>query len=416
MSLDQEYKLHLFEGYGIELEYMLVNKETLKTQPMADQVLRTLAGEDVMAVEMGEIAWSNELALHVIEIKSNGPKKDLLALQKEMFKAINAMNKQLDSQSACLLPTAMHPFFDPDKDLKLWDAENSEIYASYDRIFSCKGHGWANLQSIHINLPFYDDAEFAKLHAAIRLVLPLLPALAASSPIVEGKRGPFLDSRLSFYLQNQRRIKSIIGEAIPEAVTSQADYKQKILQPMYRDIAPHDPTGILQHEWLNSRTAIARFERNAVEIRILDIQECLAADFAIISYVTSLIEALIGETWAKQSTQHSIELKGLREIMDVALNDGLDGVISNQCYLQCFGLSAPQTIRDVISHQVKALPTKIKQAHSPFEKDLDFILKDGNAATRMLRYLGKDMSQENITRLFQQLAKCLQTNQLLGSK
>ena len=39
---------------------------------------------------------------------------------------------------------------------------------------------------MHVNLPFADDAQFARLHAAIRLVLPLLPALAASSPIAEG--------------------------------------------------------------------------------------------------------------------------------------------------------------------------------------------------------------------------------------
>ena len=36
-----------------------------------------------------------------------------------------------------------------------------------------------------LNLPFSSDEEFGRLHAAIRLLLPLLPALAASSPLVE---------------------------------------------------------------------------------------------------------------------------------------------------------------------------------------------------------------------------------------
>ena len=57
---------------------------------------------------------------------------------------------------------------------------------AFDRIFSCQGHGWANLQSMHINLPFADDAEFGRLHAAIRFLLPLLPGLTASSPVMDG--------------------------------------------------------------------------------------------------------------------------------------------------------------------------------------------------------------------------------------
>ena len=73
------------------------------------------------------------------------------------------------------------------------------IYQTYDRIFGCKAHGWANLQSMHLNLPFADDAEFARLHAAIRLVLPIIPALAASSPIADGRPTGFMDIRMEAY-------------------------------------------------------------------------------------------------------------------------------------------------------------------------------------------------------------------------
>ena len=56
------------------------------------------------------------------------------------------------------------------------------------------------------------------------------------------------------------------------------------------DIAPLDPDGTLQHEWLNSRGAIARFDRNAIEIRVLDIQECPVADLAICFQVMSFLK------------------------------------------------------------------------------------------------------------------------------
>jgi len=38
---------------------------------------------------------------------------------------------------------------------------------------------------------------------------------------------------------------------------------------------------VLQNEWLNSRGAIARFERDTIEIRVLDSQETPAAELAI---------------------------------------------------------------------------------------------------------------------------------------
>ena len=84
------------------------------------------------------------------------------------------------------MPTGMHPWMDPAREFELWPHGDREIYAAFDRIFDCRGHGWANLQSMHLNLPFADDDEFGRLHAAIRALLPLLPALAASSPFADG--------------------------------------------------------------------------------------------------------------------------------------------------------------------------------------------------------------------------------------
>ena len=65
--------LHLFEAIGIELEYMIVDARTLAVRPIADQLLAAAGSVDGSDVERGAVAWSNELALHVIEIKTNGP-------------------------------------------------------------------------------------------------------------------------------------------------------------------------------------------------------------------------------------------------------------------------------------------------------------------------------------------------------
>ena len=155
--------LGLFEGYGVELEYMIVQKDSLKVLPVADKVLKMLAGTFTDEVENGRISWSNELALHVIELKTNGPAPSMDGLSEEFSKNIQQINKLLMPMNGVLMPSAMHPFMDPFSEMFLWPHERNEIYEKYNSIFDCRGHGWANLQSVHINLPFKNDEEFARL-------------------------------------------------------------------------------------------------------------------------------------------------------------------------------------------------------------------------------------------------------------
>jgi hypothetical protein len=245
--------LHLFEAFGLEIEYAIVYAESLDVRPIADRLLERAAGEAVSDLERGEIAWSNELALHVIELKTNGPAPDLTVLPERIQANVLEAAGILDGLGAGLLPGGMHPWMDPATESRLWPHETNDVYRAFDRIFGCSGHGWTNLQSVHVNLPFAGDAEFHRLHAAIRLVLPLAPALAASTPIVDGRVGSELDQRLVAYAGNSRRIPAVAGRTVPEPVDSERAYEKVILGPLYEALAPHDPEGLLRHEWANAR-------------------------------------------------------------------------------------------------------------------------------------------------------------------
>ena len=188
--------LGLFEGFGVEIEVMIVDAGTLDARPLTDEVLKAVCGRYDSEVEQGELNWSNELVLHVIELKTNGPAGALEPLADLFHRDLKRVRDYLEPFGARLMPTGMHPWFDPARETRLWPHEYNAVYESYDRIFGCQGHGWSNLQSTHLNLPFRDDAEFGRLHAAMRLVLPSLPALAASTPLKEGRPTGFLDSRL----------------------------------------------------------------------------------------------------------------------------------------------------------------------------------------------------------------------------
>ncbi len=319
--------LHLFDGYGVELEYMIVDRETLDVKPIADELIKAAVGEYVSDVDRGEIAWSNELVTHVIELKTNGPASDLASLAGKFQKSILDIDNLLRPMNARLMPAAAHPWMDPMRETRLWPHEYDIVYQAYHRIFDCRGHGWSNLQSTHINLPFDGDAEFGRLHAAIRLVLPLLPALAASSPIIDGQATGFADTRLRFYEANQKKIPSIAGHIIPERVYTHDEYERVISLPIYREIAPHDPDEILRDEFLNSRGAIARFGRGAIEIRVLDLQECAAADLAIVRATVGLVKALVEERVMSFEDQKQFDERLLKRAFDIAVREGGRGIL-----------------------------------------------------------------------------------------
>ena len=105
--------LRLFEGYGVEIEYMIVDRDTLAVLPVADRVLSAEAGELTDEVAVGELAWSNELVLHVIELKTNGPAPSLVGLDRLFQDHVRRINDHLAPLGGMLLPGGMHPAMDP---------------------------------------------------------------------------------------------------------------------------------------------------------------------------------------------------------------------------------------------------------------------------------------------------------------
>ena len=216
--MNRKKTLGLFEGAGIELEYMIVNRDTLDILPIADELLKAVTGSYINDYEKEGISWSNELALHVVELKTGRPVPTLSETISLFQQDIGQINSILAGFGGMLMPTGAHPWMNPCTEAKLWPHGQRTIYETYHRIFNCEGHGWTNLQSCHLNLPFSGSEEFGRLHAAIRLVMPIIPALAASTPILDAKLQPFMDTRMDYYRTNSARISSITGEIIPEPI------------------------------------------------------------------------------------------------------------------------------------------------------------------------------------------------------
>jgi gamma-glutamyl:cysteine ligase YbdK (ATP-grasp superfamily) len=400
--------LGLFEGYGVEVEYAIVDRETLDVRPLADLLLREVSGKWATQVQRGPMSWCNEFALHVVEVQTVDPAPSLAGLAPRYQESVRAINALLRPLGARLMPTSMHPWMRPSREGVLWPRRGARIYQTYDGIFNCRRHGWTNIQSLQVNLSFAGDGEFGRLHDAVRLVLPLIPALAASSPVVEGRVTNLLDNRLRFYRDNQRLVPSITGSVIPPVVRTRAAYKETILEPMYCDMAPHDPDGILRREWLNSRGAIARFDRGAIEVRLADLQECPRMDMAVCAAVSGVIRALVEGRWADPGRYGGIGSPALRRLLAAAVKKGDEALVRSPSLLALFGVREKSLpTRDLWRHLANELAGTGDLSNHTILKDLGVILEKGTLARRILAALGDSPSEEHLHEVYRRLCGSL---------
>lgn len=410
--MEQRKRLHLFEAFGVELEYMIVDKDTLSVRPIAEVLLRSEQGDIEGEADHGMIAWSNEMVSHVIEIKSNGPSPDLPGLQKAFSENIRQINAMLADHNAVLMPTAAHPWMNPATETRLWEHESQDIYHTYDRIFNCKGHGWSNLQSTHINLPFYDDEEFARLHTAIRFILPLIPALTAGSPILDGKFTGYLDKRLYYYEKNQSKIPVLTGKVIPEKLFTKHGYQKHVYDRIASAIKPFDTENILKPVWLNSRGAMARFDRGAIEIRIIDIQECPGADMAIVALLVHLLRLLVNQKLVSFDAQQSFETDDLYSIFKSCVKNAGGARIESEAYLQAWGLNRSVSGRELWAELIERVNSAYPEDFKPWINTIRQINGQGTLAERMMTALGPEFEHGRLREICGQLVNCLQKDEL----
>lgn len=386
---------------------MIVDRETLDVKPVCDELLARVGGGEVADVELGDVTWSNELTLHVLELKTSAPVPTLSGVARAFHASLDAAARPLSELDARLMPGAMHPWMDPFAETELWPHENTEVYRTFDRIFGCSGHGWANLQSTHLNLPFADDEEFARLHAAIRLVLPLIPGLAASSPFQDAAVGPALDGRLAAYRQNSAKVPSVAGAVVPEPAFSRDEYEHAILGRIYDDLAPHDPEGVLRYEWANARGAIARFDRGAIEIRVVDAQECPTADVAVLAAIVEIVRALTSGRLAERDPRRDPSTDTLARIFDRAVTDGERAAVQERDLLRLLRVRKDEV-------PLGELWARLLDAHPPddpareWTAALQTILDHGPLARRMLAMAGPAPGRASLRRVAEALCRSLE--------
>lgn len=402
----------LFDHFGLSIGVGIVDAETLDVFPAADRLLEAACGRLVPEAAFGEMTWSAGPALHAVAFRTTTPAPGLEGLSRRFAAEISRVNGLLAPLGGQLMPGGAHPWMNPLKDADAWPHEPNPVYHAVNRIFHCQGHGWVNAQRLGLDLPFADDREFGRLHAAVRLLLPIMPALAAASPVLEGAATGFLDSALEAVRHNHERVPSVAGRLVPERAFTRREYEKRILKPLFKDLRPHDKEGLLRHEWINARGAVARFEAGRLDIRVLDSQECPAADLAVAALIAAAVRAVANETWQDFSEQTGWESGPLADILETVARDAQAAMVTDPDYLRALGLTNRRSCAagEIWLHLARvALPT---EGFDPdWSRPLEIILTKGSLAKRILEALGGDLRREKLREVCARLCRCLEANE-----
>jgi len=388
------------EVLGPEHEFSIVNEE-LKALPIMDKVIKDFHGRIVNFVEEPNFTFGKELQMHVMELKPNTPFKSPEEFDETMHEAVlSLLNFLKRKYHAFLLGTGMHPLMRLEE-TGVWSHRHRQIYEAYSKVFNLKRHGWLNIQSFQLNLPYSKEANGILLHNLLANICAYLPAISASSPIYEGRVGENVDNRLYFYMLNQKEVPSVTGDVIPEYVSSFEQYKQKIIERYSLDLAKAGiKKRLLNRDWVNSRGVIFRFDRKALEIRIMDEQECVKSDVALSCFIRTALRGLMRTP--SELLSHDALVKDYSAIVESGLNAKV---------LHPLG----STARHVCQYLLKVASENATDAEKKYLSIMQKRIEHGNLSElikeRVCRRAQKTDFKEAIVSVYSTLIKCLENNQ-----
>ena len=309
--------------------------------------------------------------------------------------------ESLEKHGAHLLGTGMHPLLQL-SDTGVWPHHHRKIYQEYGKIFDLNRHGWLNIQSFHLNLPYEKDADAVQIHNQLANLCAYLPAITASSPIFEGKEGPDVDNRLQFYKQNQKEVPTVAGDVIPEYISSLDGYKRDVIGRYSADLAKAgaDKT-LLNREWVNSRGIIIRFDRCALEVRVMDEQECVKSDVALACFVRAALRGLIADN--AELLPHELLVRDFNAV----IKDGLNAKVSSP---------NGKTARQVCQHYLKIADPKRRCRREKISPTCSQRrIEEGNLSdlirSKVQKRAEKTVYHEAIVDVYSTLINCLRNNE-----
>lgn len=250
---------------GIEEEFSILDPRTLDMLPRFEQLRDVAAQTDPLLFEH----ITGELISSEIEIISGvgGDLQHALSRQREHRKRLFALAEQ---QGVALGATATHPWADY-REQPIIDTEH------YRRVEDgLKYVAWRNNTfSLHVHLGVRDLDRAIRVCDRLRPVLPLLLAISANSPFLDGRDSGLHSAR------TQSFTKSFPRCGVPDAFGGWAAYREYI-EFLMRTQSIVEFTQV----WWSVRP---HFSFGTVEVRICDVQATARESDALASLIAACI-------------------------------------------------------------------------------------------------------------------------------
>lgn len=285
---------------GIEEEFAILDQETLDLVPRFEQLRNEAARRDL---ELHE-GITGELISSEIEIVSGRGEDlaDAIARQRDRRRRLFSL---ADSQGVMLGATGTHPWADY-REQSVIDTEHYRRVADGLKYVAARN----NTFSLHVHVGVRDADRAVKVCDRIRPVLPLLLAISASSPYLDGRDSGLHSARTQSFTRSFPRC------GVPDAFGSWDAYCRYIdLLVRTRSIVEFTQV------WWSVRP---HFAFGTVEVRICDAQISGAESDAL----ASLIVACVAQ--AARDVDESVPFvdppgRLVEENMWRAIRFGLDG-------------------------------------------------------------------------------------------
>ena len=171
--------LHAFAGIGIELEHIIVARGSLDPLPIADRLLTAAGGPGATDVARGPYGWSNELALHVIEMKNQAPVASLAGLVTGFNGEVTAINRLLAGEiylSDKIKEKMLHRFVNKKGDNMVFSIDT--LSDREMEVFQLIGNGYSTRQIAQ------------KLNLSSKTIDPSISQFVSSQPAPIAENGP----------------------------------------------------------------------------------------------------------------------------------------------------------------------------------------------------------------------------------
>jgi carboxylate-amine ligase len=285
---------------GLEEEFAILDPVTLALAPRFEELRDAAAASDSVLHEH----ITSELISSEIEIVSGRGEDlhDALAKQRDRRRRLFALAAE---RGAVLGATGTHPWADY-REQQIIDTEHYRRVEDGLRYVAWRNNSF----SLHIHVGVRDGDRAVRVCDRLRPVLPLLLALSANSPFVDGRDSGLHSARTQIFTKSFPRC------GVPDVFGSWAEYR-RYLEFLVRTRSIVEFTQV----WWSVRPHIAF---GTVEVRICDVQATSGESDALAALMVACVAQAARDVDEGVPFQHP-PARLIEENMWRAIRYGLDG-------------------------------------------------------------------------------------------